>query len=120
MLIEFKVSNFLSFEKEEIFDLSAGKGRNFNERVFQDNKSKILKFSALFGANGSGKSNFVKAIQFSRSYITRGNNRATIQKFYKLKNEYKETPSLFEYKIKLNNLTFIKTKYIIYNEVELW
>lgn len=119
MLIEFKVSNFLSFEKEEIFDLSAGKGRNFNERVFQDNKSKILKFSALFGANGSGKSNFVKAIQFSRSYITRGNNRATIQKFYKLKPEYKETPSLFEYKIKLNNLTYTYGFKIILSKNEI-
>lgn len=119
MLIEFKVSNFLSFEKEEIFDLSAGKGRIFNERVFQDNKSKILKFSALFGANGSGKSNFVKAIQFSRSYITRGNNRATIQKYYKLKPEYKETPSLFEYKIKLNNLTYTYGFKIILSKNEI-
>ena len=55
MLVEFKVSNYLSFEKEEKLNLNAGKGRNFNERVFQDGKSKILKFSALFGANGSGK-----------------------------------------------------------------
>ena len=71
MLIEFKVSNFLSFESEITFDLSAGKGRNFTERIYQDNNSKILKFSSLFGANGSGKSNFVKAIYFSSSYITR-------------------------------------------------
>ena len=43
MLVEFKVRNFLSFENEEVFDLSAGKGRNFNERISKDEKYKILK-----------------------------------------------------------------------------
>lgn len=119
MLVEFKVSNYLSFEKEEKLNLNAGKGRNFNERVFQDGKSKILKFSALFGANGSGKSNFVKAIQFSRNYIIRGNNRATIQKYYKLNPDCKESPSLFQYIIKLNNKTYTYGFKIILSKNEI-
>ena len=79
MLIEFRVKNFLSFENEEIFDMVAGKGRNFNERIYRDKYTKILKFASLFGGNGSGKSNFVKAISFSRDYIVRGNDRTIIQ-----------------------------------------
>lgn len=100
MLIEFRVKNFLSFENEEIFDMVAGKGRNFNERIYKDKYTKILKFASLFGGNGSGKSNFVKAISFSRNYIVRGNDRTIIQKYFKLNPESKETPSKFEYKIK--------------------
>ena len=106
MLIEFKVKNFLSFEKEEVFSMIAGKGRGFSERVYKDNQHKLLKFSALFGSNGSGKSNFVKAIAFSRNYILRENNRAIIQKYYKLNPNCKNTPSLFSYKIKVNGLTY--------------
>ncbi len=106
MLIEFKVKNFLSFEEEEVFSMVAGKGRGFSERVYKDNQHKLLKFSALFGSNGSGKSNFVKAIAFSRNYILRENNRATIQKYYKLNPNCKNTPSLFSYKIKINSLTY--------------
>lgn len=99
MFIGFKVKNFLSFEKEVNFSLEAGKGRNFNERVYNQKNSKTLKFASLFGANGSGKSNFVKAIAFSQRYILNGNNRAIIQQYYKLNSSCKETPTLFEYKI---------------------
>lgn len=106
MLVQFKVRNFLSFENEEVFDLTAGKGRNFNERISKEDKHKILKFSALFGANGSGKSNFVKAVSFSRNYIVKGNNRATVQKFFKLNSNCKDLPTKFEYKIMLNGKTF--------------
>ena len=102
MLIEFRVKNFLSFENEEVFDMVAGKGRNFNERVYKDKSTKILKFASLFGGNGSGKSNFVKAIAFSRDYIVRGNDRTILQNYFKLNPESKETPSKFEYKIKMN------------------
>ena len=84
MLLEFKVKNFLSFENEQQFIMNAGKGRSFNDRTYRDNYNKILKFGSLFGANGSGKSNFIKSIAFSKNYIVRGNNRATIQKYYKL------------------------------------
>lgn len=106
MLISFKVSNFLSFEKEQIFSLVPGKGRSFSDRLYQDNSTKILKFSALFGPNGSGKSNFVNAIDFSREYIIHGNNRATIPKYYKLDTSYKDKPSVFEYKIRTMNKTY--------------
>lgn len=106
MLIEFKVKNFLSFEKEEVFNLVAGKGRTYNERLYKDKQDKILKFAAIFGANGSGKSNFVKAISFSQQYITQGNNRATIQKYYKLNSLCKESPSSFSYKIKIGEKTY--------------
>lgn len=101
MLIDFKVKNFLSFEEQESLSLVAGKGRNFDNRLYKNKKNKILKFSALFGANGSGKSNFVKAIFFSREYIKRGDNRATIQKYYKINPIAKEQPTSFEYKIKV-------------------
>lgn len=102
MLIQFKVKNFLSFEDEQEFSLHAGKGRNFNNRTYKDNYNKILKFASLFGANGSGKSNFVKAIAFSKDYIVFGNNRAIIPKYYKLNSKCKEQPSLFEYKFIIN------------------
>ena len=61
MLLEFKVKNFLSFENEQQFIMNAGKGRSFNDRTYRDNYNKILKFGSLFGANGSGKSNFIKS-----------------------------------------------------------
>lgn len=101
MLIEFKVQNFLSFENEQSFNMLAGKSRTFDDRVYKDKYNKILKFAAVFGANGSGKSNFVKAVEFSKDYIVFGNDRAFIPKYYKNNPSCKELPSLFEYKIKI-------------------
>ncbi len=119
MLVEFTVSNFLSFEKETSFDMRAGKVRNFNDRIFNDGKSKILKFSSIFGSNGSGKSNFVKAIDFSKNYIIKGIDRATIQQYYKLNSTCKDAPTKFEYKIKLNGKTFTYGFEIILSKNEI-
>ncbi len=102
MLINFRVKNFLSFDKEEVFNLNAGKGRSFNDRLYQHGNNKFLKFAALFGANGSGKSNFVDAISFSKKYIIQGNDRATIQKYNKIRPTNKEEPSIFEYKFSID------------------
>lgn len=127
MLLEFKVKNFLSFENEQQFIMNAGKGRSFNDRTYRDNYNKILKFGSLFGANGSGKSNFIKSIAFSKNYIVRGNNRATIQKYYKLNPSCKELPSKFEYKFFINKKVYtygfelvltqnhIESEWLIYN-----
>lgn len=107
VLIDFRVKNFLSFDDEQIFSLIAGKGRNFNNRIYQDSNSKILKFSALFGSNGSGKSNFVKAISFSKDYIIRGNDRATIQQYNKINPLCKDSTTIFEYKLSIDKKVYI-------------
>ena len=67
MLIRFNVKNFLSFSasedgKSEEFSMIAGKVRNKNEHIYDDKKIKLLKFAAVYGANASGKSNLVRAL----------------------------------------------------------
>lgn len=107
MLVDFSVENFLSFNKRETLSFSAGKGRNFNERIYSDGKNKLLKFAALFGANSSGKSNFVKAIAFARNYIVSEVKSASLKGYFKLNENAKELPSLFEFKIFINNNVYI-------------
>lgn len=64
MLAQFKVSNFLSFDDEQIFSMEAGKVRSNIERVYTEHGAKLLKFMAVYGANASGKSNLVSAFDF--------------------------------------------------------
>lgn len=64
MLIEFKFSNFFSFKEESNFLMTQVK--SFKEltdtNVIELNKEfDLLKAAAVYGANGSGKSNFVMA-----------------------------------------------------------
>ena len=62
MLIGFKVKNFKSFKDLQHFSLLAGKVRNNENHIVDLGKYKILKFSGMYGANGSGKSNFGMAL----------------------------------------------------------
>lgn len=130
MLLEFKVRNFLSFDNEQVLSMNAGKGRNYNDRTYKGRYHKVLKFASLFGANGSGKSNFVKAVSFSRNYIVSGNNRATIQKYFKLNSINKDASSLFEFKIIIDEKLYtygfeiilskneIVAEWLVYNTVK--
>lgn len=42
------------------------------EHTYDDIKIKLLKFAAVFGANASGKSNLVRAIDFMRYTVVHG------------------------------------------------
>jgi len=66
MLIEFEFSNYKSFKNNVVFSMEAAKINDLKEHLI-DNK--YLKTAAIIGANGSGKSNFIKAFLKFRSII---------------------------------------------------
>lgn len=72
MLIEFKFRNLLSFKDEAHFLMTPVK--SFKEMVktniIKTNKDlDLLKVAAIYGSNGSGKSNFIKAYGFFCNFI---------------------------------------------------
>lgn len=69
MLLRFTIKNFRSFYNETVFDMFPNtKRERFSNHIYDD-KIPLLKQAAIYGANGSGKSNFIKAIWFLRSFI---------------------------------------------------
>jgi len=62
MLIRFVVSNYLSFRKETEFNMLTGNFRIHKKHVYKREEIDLLKSAAIYGANGAGKSNFVKSI----------------------------------------------------------
>lgn len=107
MLIRFNVRNFLSFnEKEdgktEEFSMIAGKVRNKKEHIGDDGKLRLLKFAAVFGANASGKSNLVKAMDFMRNTVIDELPDGYTEQYCKTDKDNKEKTSYFELEIKLN------------------
>lgn len=73
MILEFSVDNFLSFN--ELQTLSMVGVKSFKEleenNVFQlpEHKVKITKSAAIYGNNASGKSNFLDALGFMRTFV---------------------------------------------------
>ena len=71
MLLRLKIKNFLSFFEETTFDMFPNPKRtSFPNHIYGDLAVPLLKQAAIYGANGSGKSNFIKAISFLNSFVT--------------------------------------------------
>ena len=107
MLIRFNVKNFLSFSeredgKTEEFSMIAGKVRSKKEHVYDDGKIKLLKFAAVYGANASGKSNLVKAMEFMKRVVLQGFPKGYTEKYCKVNAENKDKASYFEMELMLN------------------
>jgi AAA15 family ATPase/GTPase len=65
MLIEFKFRNFLSFKDETVFLMTRVNSfkEHLDENVIKTERDfELLKTATVFGSNGSGKSNFIKAM----------------------------------------------------------
>jgi uncharacterized protein len=76
MLIQFTVGNFRSIADDINFSMEAAptskrakKMRVDIENQFEIPNTKLLKSAVLYGANASGKSNFVQAIRFMRQAV---------------------------------------------------
>ena len=73
MLIEFRVRNFRSFKEENRLSLvaSSDKGLEATNVVLTGNVSvpRILRTAAIYGANASGKSNLIRALQLFRGLV---------------------------------------------------
>lgn len=73
MLLRFYVSNFRSFFEEVEFNTFPGDYKIHKDHIYFDKKQKValLKTAAVYGANGSGKSNFIKAVHFLHDLATK-------------------------------------------------
>lgn len=69
MLLEFSCSNHRSIRDEVLFSLIAGTDKTHNENIEQIAGLRILKAAVIYGANGSGKSNFIDAISFVKNLV---------------------------------------------------
>ena len=97
MLIRFSVENFLSFDKQQEFSMIPGNIKGRDEHFIRNKSIKILKLAAIYGANASGKSNLIKAINFAKKVIVREIPFESIQMFCKINEDNERKPSKFEF-----------------------
>ncbi|AFI03526.1 AAA family ATPase [Helicobacter cetorum] len=73
MLISFRLKNFCSFEEEQTLLMSANSQPDERERYTfvtdTHKKERLLKTTAIYGANASGKTNFVGALYIMREIV---------------------------------------------------
>lgn len=74
MLIRYFVTNWRTFKERVEFNLVASREKQHVERLPLIKKFpvKLLPVAAIFGANASGKSNFVESLAFAQKFILQG------------------------------------------------
>lgn len=102
MLVGFKVRNYRSFKDLQYFSMIAGKVRNNENHIIENNMLKILKFSGMFGANGSGKSNLILAMSIVQGMLEKGINNFINNQYFRGVKDGKNDDSYFEYELYLN------------------
>ena len=77
MLIRVSITNFKSFYEETEFNMLASSDqRSHKEHVYAQHGVDLLKTAAIYGANGAGKSNLVKAIAILQKVVLEGGKSA--------------------------------------------
>ena len=69
--------------------LASADQKHHKDHIYQKKSLDLLKTAALYGANGAGKSNLIKAIDLLKRIVTAGGKESLLQiKKYKLESEY--------------------------------
>jgi len=65
MLVDFEITNFLSFQNNTVLSLEKGKylKRHAKSHIINKENLSLLKNVNIFGSNGSGKSNLITALR---------------------------------------------------------
>ena len=118
MLVEFKFKNFWSYKDET--KLLMTKVKSFKEleatTVFSAKDLELLKTTAIYGSNGGGKSNLIKALGYMmkvihnsyRDSLLKENERRSYKSnnYFKLSEETEQKPSHFEVSFIQNEVLF--------------
>lgn len=84
MLLKFVVKNLYSFKGETEFNLfPSSKATHHRHHKVQCGDVEAMRLTALYGANGAGKSNLVKALQDLKQIVTDGNITNKVFQNYK-------------------------------------
>lgn len=112
MLLKFEFSNFCSFrDTAELSLIPTREKLHRNQHVYSldgEGGTEVLKAAVIYGENASGKSNFIRALEFAKRFITRGvrPNKLIGSTIFKLDESYQAKPSIFHFEILAEGTTY--------------
>jgi predicted ATP-dependent endonuclease of OLD family len=134
MIQELKIKNFLSFKEEVTFSFEATKDTTFDDYQVVEVAPgvRLLRFAMVYGANASGKSNLLNALDFLHNFWQSKKNNITENTKvvpFKLDNVTPDQPSCFSikfyvngtkywYQLELDEQKVFSEKLLIYNSVQ--
>ena len=116
MLMRFSISNYMSFGYNEASDgqiipteyyLYAGKSEQHSDRVIYYQRRRVLKFSSIYGANASGKTNLIDAMNAGKQIVVKTMENVDYRDSYcRCQKANANNPTLFEYEFTIGEKCF--------------
>lgn len=107
MLVGFSVCNYRSFKETQNISMVASKIARHKLHITTVGARKLLKSALIFGANAGGKSNFIRAVAFSKNIILKGLDEVDIEKrYFRIDSNMYFQPGIFQYQIAINDLEY--------------
>lgn len=112
MLIEFRFSNYRSFRDENVLSMEKRGISDPEDGIITFEKYRLLPSMAIFGKNGGGKSNLIRAFWLGVQFITNAQrtqheNSAVPVRPFLLSEDSSVRPTAFEYTFIENGLRYI-------------
>lgn len=105
MLLNFTFKNYKSYADTCNFSMVANKDKSHEDNLITIGKDRISKSRIIYGANASGKTSFIDALEFIKIFSMMSNNLVENNRIgiipYKFRQKFASIPSEF-------SLTFIK------------
>ena len=105
MLLNFKFKNYKSYADTCNFSMIANKDKSHEDNLIAFGKDRISKSRIIYGANASGKTSFIDALEFIKVFSMKSNNLVENNRIginpFKFREKFSSIPSEF-------SLTFIK------------
>ena len=101
MLLEFSVGNYLSFRERKTLNLVASSINDYKDtNTITSERHTLLKGAVIYGANASGKSNFIRAMSTMKRIVMLSFNQSSTKSLdimpFLLNTETENSPSYFE------------------------
>lgn len=114
MLVQFSIKNFKSFKEKQDFSMEAGSGNENLDNIINIDgvNERILKTTAIYGANASGKTNLIDAFFSAIMLIRASNNRQPEEKLLQMEpfafeENAKNEPCEFEFIFYANSNKYV-------------
>ena len=128
MLVEFSVSNFLSFRNRATLSLVASSAKESESTHVAPlnlgrEQLRLLRSAVVYGANAAGKSNFLLAMKFMRDLVASGDGLSAMP--FRFDPNSRDKPSDFEATIAIDGVRYqygfsIKGKQILEEWLHAW
>lgn len=103
MILQFSCSNHKSIKDKILFSMLVSSDSTSKNSLITYNTLKILRSAVIYGANGSGKSNFINAISYMKKLVSNSIKYQPGEKVYQQPHKLSNPDSPSEY-----NMQFIK------------